>query len=227
MPPRPSTHGVKPPVTDRATLDRTAQDLCDAFGVRGLTQASWGRWSRLSDLVPGHPAFVLRRIEREKGGGMALDTQRWDISGGEACWPTTQIFSLSLPWWRRLAERPAQRCLIPLTACTAAPAPRQEHEAGAGSWRGRGGRGARSAWFTLADEPLFTVAGLWREAGDTRCFAMLGCPGEGPLATLPVVIAPQDRERWLQGDWDEIMPLQAPCAPERLRIGLSESVAHA
>ncbi|WP_343528062.1 hypothetical protein [Sphingomonas sp.] len=226
MRPRHPVPGARPPVTDRATLDRTAEELCDAFGLTGRAQTSWGRWSRLADLYPGHPAFVIRGTDE----GMTLDIQRWDISGGEACWPTTQILSLSLPWWHRLAERPGQRCLIPLTAGTAAPASRQEGawDGGlGGKWDGEGEGGGWPTWFTLADQPLFTVAGLWRGAGDTRCFAMLICLGDGPLATMPVVIAPQDRERWLNGAWSEVAALQAACAPERLRIGLFDPAVSA
>ena len=73
-----------------------------------------------------------------------------------------RIPGLSLPWWRRLAERPAQRCLIPLTACTLSVA-------------GQPGRDRRATWFALAEVPVFTVAGLWRESGDARCFALVEC----------------------------------------------------
>jgi len=196
--------GMAPPSTDRATLDRTASELCRDFSIAHSGQGSWGAWSRLQDLRAGDPAFVVRRGE----GGLILDTQRWDISGGEACWPTTQILSLSLPWWRRLAERPAQRCLIPLTAACVALSP----------------SGGRAAWFTLADTPLFTVAGLWRDHGGARCFAMLGCvSGHAPWSSLPMIVAPEDRARWLDGDWDDLLTLQTAWSPERIRIGLSDA----
>jgi hypothetical protein len=189
-------------------LDRTAGALAEAFGLVGTAQASWGNWTRLGELRAGQPAFVLRRTPE----GLSLDTQRWDISGGEGCWPTTRILSVSLPWWRRLAERPAQRCLIPVTACTAPLPP-------------KGGRDGRSAWFTMADEPVFTIAGLWRDTGDGRRFAMLGCPAEAVFPILPVVIAAPDRERWLHGSIEDIAALQRPCPPETLQIGLPRPAA--
>lgn len=192
------------PVTDRATLDRNVGDLCTAFDIAWTYRASWDTRSSLRDLVPGHPAFVLRKGSQ----GLGLDTQCWDISGGEACWPTTRILSL-LPWWRQLAEQPAQRCLIPLTACTA-------------TRTGRHGGSGQAMWFTLDDASLFTVAGLWREARGARCFAMLGCLGDETLPIMPVVIASKDREPWLHGAWDEVTPLLTPCDPRRLRIGLPE-----
>lgn len=199
-----------PPATDRAMLDRTAEDLCHGFGAGWTGQGSWGHWSQLRDLRAGCPAFVLL----QGAEGLALDTQRWDISGGEACWPTTQILNLSLPWWRRLAERPAQRCLIPVTAACVALSP-------------SGKRGGQAAWFTLPGEALFTVAGLWRDHAGGRCFAMLGCAsGDDRWSSIPMIVAPEDRARWLSGDWDDIQALRiaGPNAP--IRIGLSDAPPH-
>jgi len=201
----------RPNGTDAARLDRTAEALCAAFGCVTIEQASWGRWSRLTDLRPGHPAFVLRAMPQ--GQGLGLDTQCWDIGAGEACWPTTRIVSVSLPWWRRLAERPGQRCLIPVSACTAALPARRG--------RGSGGEG-RPTWFTLADEPVFTIAGLWRDAGEARGFAMLGCLSDGPFPIMPVIVPAASRDRWLSAPWDSVAPLLTPGVPETLRLGLPE-----
>ncbi|WP_394664065.1 hypothetical protein [uncultured Sphingomonas sp.] len=203
--PSPKPHG-----RDRAMLDRTAEALGQTFGLDGAAQGSWGNWSHLGELLPSQPAFVLRRTPESVG--LSLDTQRWDISGGARCWPTTWILSVSLPWWRRLATRPAQRCLIPVTAC-AAPLPPRD------------GRDGRSGWFTMVDEPVFTIAGLWRDTGDARCFAMLACPTDGPFPVMPVVIAAGDRATWLDADWDAAAPLMTAVGPERVRIGLSEDDA--
>lgn len=194
-------------VSDRATLDRTAEDLCRSFAISWTAQASWGTWSELADLRSGHPAFVIRHTPE----GTGLDTQRWGI--GEGREPTTRIPGLSLPWWRRLAERPAQRCLIPLTACTMASSARP-------------GRDRRAAWFALADAPVFTVAGLWRDSGDARCFALVECE-DGDLSPMPMIVAAADRGRWLHGSIEDIAALQRPCPPEMLRIGLPRPTAPA
>ena len=198
------------PVTDHAMLDCSADELCAMFGIaRTFHEGSWGAWPHLRDLLPGHPAFVLRQGPQ----GLGLDTQRWDINGGETCWPTTQIFSLSLPWWRRLAEVPAQRCLIPMTAAR-------------GTLFSRDGRADRSVWFTLDDQPIFTVAGLWRRNAGAHCFATLACAGgEGPWSTLPMIVAPCDRSRWLEGDWTDLTTLQVPSSALPIRIGLCDMPA--
>lgn len=192
----------------RAMLDRTAEELCTAFGCAAAHQASWGRWSRLTDLRPGHPGFVLRRTAQ----GLGLDTQRWGIGGGGGRQPTTRIAGVSLPWWRRLAERPDQRCLIPVSACTAMrSAPLSD------------GRDGRSAWFALVDEPVFTLAGLWRGAGGARGFAMLGAPDDGAFPVMPVIVPAEARERWLGAPWDVAAPLLASTVPATPWIVLSET----
>ncbi len=192
------------PTGDRAMLDRTAEALCADFAIAWTAQASWGTWDQLTDLRAGHPAFVIRHTAEGNG----LDTQRWGIGEGREA--TTRIPGLSLPWWRRLAERPAQRCLIPLTACTL-------------SASGQPGRDRRATWFALAEEPVFTVAGLWRESGDARCFALV--EGEDGLSPMPMIVAAADRERWLHGSIEEIATLQRPSPPEMLRIVLPRPAA--
>ncbi|MDZ7282988.1 SOS response-associated peptidase [Sphingomonas sanguinis] len=195
----------RPSTGDRATLDRTAEALCADFAIAWTARASWGTWDQLADLRAGHPAFVIRHTAEGNG----LDTQRWGIGEGREA--TTRIPGLSLPWWRRLAERPAQRCLIPLTACTLAAS-------------GLPGRDRRATWFALAEEPVFTVAGLWRESGDARCFALVECEN-GDRSPMPMVVAAADRERWLRGSIEDIAALQRPCPPEALRIGLPRPAA--
>lgn len=185
---------------DRATLDRSAEALCADFAIAWTAQASWGTWGQLTDLRAGHPAFVIRHTPE----GTGLDTQRWGMGEGREA--TTRISGLSLPWWHRLAERPAQRCLIPLTACTMAAPP-------------RGHRDRRATWFALADASVFTVAGLWREGDDARGFAMIEGEG-GDLSPMPMIVAAEDRECWLHGSMQDIAALQRPYPPETLRIGL-------
>lgn len=186
---------------DRAMLERDAEALCTDFAIAWTAQASWGTWGQLADLRAGHPAFVIRHTP----DGTGLDTRRWGMGEGREA--TTRIPGLSRPWWRRLAERPAQRCLIPLTACTMAAPPRER----------------RATWFALADASVFTVAGLWREDGDARGFAMVECQDDG-LAPMPLIVAAADRERWLHGSIADIAALQRPC-PETLRLGFPRPAA--
>lgn len=63
------------------------------------------------ELRPKGRAYVVREQDGERG----LDVMGWDVLGGGAAWPMTNVRNLGLPQWRRLAERPENRCLVPLT----------------------------------------------------------------------------------------------------------------
>lgn len=64
------------------------------------------------ELRPKSRAYVIR--ERENGE-RGWDIMTWDVLGGKAPYPMTNVRDLKLPQWRRLAEKPENRCLIPLT----------------------------------------------------------------------------------------------------------------
>ena len=66
------------------------------------------------ELTPRSRAYVVRENDRGRG----LDIMSWDVLGGGAAWPMTNVRNLGLPQWRRLAEgpenplpRPADRVL--------------------------------------------------------------------------------------------------------------------
>ena len=63
------------------------------------------------ELFPKSKAFVIRE-ERDR---RAVDLMLWDVLGGAAPWPMTNVRNLGLPQWRRLAAEPHNRCLVPLT----------------------------------------------------------------------------------------------------------------
>ena len=61
------------------------------------------------ELFPKSKAYVVRH----EGGRSVLDVLLWDVLGGGAKWPMTNVRNLALPQWRRLADRPENRCLVP------------------------------------------------------------------------------------------------------------------
>lgn len=65
-----------------------------------------------AELVPKGRAYVVRENERGRG----LDIIRWDVLNGLATWPMSNVRNMALPQWRRLAEHPEDRCLIPLNS---------------------------------------------------------------------------------------------------------------
>lgn len=114
-----------------------------------------------AELTPRSRADVVPEDERGRG----LDIMSWDVLGGGAAWPMTNVRNLVLPQWRRLAEKPEDRCLVPLTEfCKWTPGPQ---DLGDGKKPVKG-----EMWFQVADQPLFAVAGFWQQtakgAGFTR-----------------------------------------------------------
>ncbi len=103
---------------------------------------------------------------------------------------------LGTGFWRHAFEN--RRCLIPLTAWAEA--------------EGERGRMTRT-WLNLPDTPLFAVAGLWRpseEWGDCYSMVMTDSVGADAAAVherMPVLLAPEDRARWLAGTTQEAFAL--------------------
>lgn len=113
------------------------------------------------ELTPRSGTWVLRRNDR----GLGINVMSWDVLGGQAKWPMTNVRNLSLPQWRRLAERPENRCLIPLTEfCEWTP---EVHDVG-------GGRPIKGEmWFQVSDQPIFAMADFWQATAEGAGFAMI------------------------------------------------------
>lgn len=93
---------------------------------------------------------------------------------------------LETGFWRHAFQH--RRCLIPLEAWAEAEGPR--------------GRMTRT-WLSLADAPLFAVAGVWRpsdEWGDCHAMVMTDSAGSAAGAVherMPVLLTPADQQLWL------------------------------
>jgi putative SOS response-associated peptidase YedK len=83
----------------------------------------WGSAEKLFSERPRHNLSDPRELRlksrnyivREQDGERAWDVMSWDVLGGQAAWPMTNVRKLGLPQWRKLAEKPENRCLVPLT----------------------------------------------------------------------------------------------------------------
>ncbi len=103
---------------------------------------------------------------------------------------------LETGFWRHAFSQ--RRCLIPLTAWAEA--------------QGEKGRMTRT-WLSLPDAPLFAAAGVWRPSEEWgECYAMVMTDSAGTDAAsvherMPVLLAPADQARWLEGGADEALGL--------------------
>ena len=173
------------------------------FGDGFLTERPQDNRFNPVELVPRARAWIVR----EDGGRRGVDVMSWDVLGGQAAWPMTNVRNLRLPRWRRLAEDPANRCLVPLTEFCEWTL--DTHRVG----EGRPVKG--EMWFRVTDQRVFAVAGFWQETAKGRAFAMVTCDPNALVApvhpkAMITILAPQDRDRWLRGGYDDVLALQQP-----------------
>jgi len=194
---------------NRARLDGDPETLRETFGAKWLA-APPNRWP--VELTPVAKGIVVR----EQGGERVIDAMSWDVLGGQAKWPMTNVRNLALPQWRRLAELPERRCLVPLTEfCEWTPT---RHDLGDGKPPLKG-----EMWFAVEAQPMFAVAGFWQPTAKGAGFTMVTCdPNELVAPVHPkamiTVLEPADHERWLHGSYDEIVALQRPYPAARMSM---------
>ncbi|QNE07225.1 SOS response-associated peptidase [Croceicoccus marinus] len=152
------------------------------------------------EIYPGYPGLVLA------GGDVRTMTWGFPLSltgkSGQKLKPkpvnNARADKLDSFMWRySFAER---RCLIPMTAVAEA----------------EGAKGGKTrTWISLPDQPVFTVAGIWRESDEwgpvysmvmtEECIGMQGIHDRSP-----VIIAPNDRAQWQDGALEEARALCTP-----------------
>lgn len=164
------------------------------------------------ELRPGSRNYVIR----EQDGDRAWDVMTWDVLGGQAKWKMTNVRQLGLPQWRKLAERPENRCLVPLTDfCEFTP---EKHDLGDGKPPLKG-----EMWFQVVDQPVFAVAGFWQPTKEGNGFTMVTCDPNSLVAPIHpkamiTILDQTNIDTWLQGSYEEVVALQRPFDAERMTV---------
>lgn len=96
---------------NRARMRGEPETLFERFGAKWLADRPMDNRFNPQELTPKSRAWIIRENDRGRG----VDVMSWDVLGGGAKWPMTNVRNLGLPQWRRLAEKPENRCLVPLT----------------------------------------------------------------------------------------------------------------
>ncbi|KHL24286.1 hypothetical protein PK98_15090 [Croceibacterium mercuriale] len=191
--------------------------MCNRARFKGEPETLFGATSELfaerprdnrfnpQELRPKSRNYVIREDE---GGRRGWDVMTWDVLGGQASWPMTNVRNLKLPQWRKLAEKPENRCLVPLTEF--AEFTPEKHDLGDGKPPLKG-----EMWFSVTDQPVFAVAGFWQATKDGGSFAMVTCdPNElvAPIhpKAMITILKPEDCDKWLSGSYQDILDLQRP-----------------
>lgn len=198
--------------------------MCNRARMRGEPQTLFGSSAKLfterprdnrfdpQELRPKGRAYVIR----EEAGERSWDIMSWDVLGGKAAWPMTNVRQLSLPQWRRLAEKPENRCIVPLTEfCEFTP---DKHDLDDGKPPLKG-----EMWFSVTDQPIFAVAGFWQQTEVGNAFTMVTCDANDLVRpihpkAMVTILDPETATRWLQGTYDEIVSLQRPFDSNRMAV---------
>ena len=138
-------------------------------------------------------------------------------AAGDAGRSVTTVRNLDSPFWIGNLRNSEFRCLVPATAFMEWGPKRLSG--------GRDGDGKRLHHrITLADQPLFAFAGVWKDS-EVPSFALLTCEAGAALRalgreTMPVILPPDPRAWacWLGGGWDRARDLVAPYASSLMRI---------
>jgi putative SOS response-associated peptidase YedK len=122
------------------------------------------------------------------------------LTGGA---PVAHVRNTASPFWIGTLRHTEFRCLIPVTSY-------RLWSQGANPVTGK----RTSHRVTLPSAPIFAIAGIWRDS-EVPSFAMLTCDpnrliGSVNPHTMPVILHPEDHERWLRADWKEAQQLVGP-----------------
>ncbi len=132
-------------------------------------------------------------------------------AAGDARQGVATVRNLDSPFWIGNLRNSEFRCLVPATAFV--------------EWgKDRDAEGKRRRHrITLADQPLFAFAGVWKDS-EVPSFALLTCLANAALRalgreTMPAILPADPRAwaTWLGGGWDRARALIAPYASSLTR----------
>ncbi|MFM2411387.1 MAG: hypothetical protein RL481_2215 [Pseudomonadota bacterium] len=158
-------------------------------------------------MIPGQFAPVIARAG--KSGKRVIRPMHWGYPppgvSTEALGPqpprwVPQVRNITSPYWIGNLRHVQLRCLVP-AAAFALRYSGAEH------------------WYGVKNSPMFAMAGIWRDLTDMPVFAILTTEpnsavlpvevGKRPSA-MPLILKPEDHDRWLQADWKEAQALITP-----------------
>ncbi|MCW2406191.1 putative SOS response-associated peptidase YedK [Sphingobium sp. B1D7B] len=197
--------------------------MCNLYSVKVGLKDYLARFDALPDpadrlvvekdyVAPGKPGYVVR----EQDGERLLSVMNWGFPFQGK--PVTNVRNYTSPFWKSALANPARRCLVPVNEF-------QEWSVQADPETGK----KRPYWFTVPSQPTFAFAGIWRPTEADPVYSFLTCGYEGDPAThvvgtihpkaCPVILHPEDYDRWLRTDLDDALSLAAPYPSQLMSIG--------
>ncbi len=204
-------------------LDVTAAQIADAFDA----DANGDQWQ--GDYVaPMRAAPIIRHGAKQQGARWQRFMQGmvWGIappSTGKLAGAAhiTNVRNLESPFWIGSLKAAPLRCLIPATSFqewSSRPDPRS---------------GRKTAhWYSVPSQPVFALAGIWRDNGEMPFFAMLTTDANVLVSevhpkAMPVILHREDYDTWLTGDWKDAKELVASFPSQLMKVDLQPPGAEA
>jgi putative SOS response-associated peptidase YedK len=161
------------------------------------------------DILPGYPGIVVR----EENGQRALQSMVWGwplrlkaMKPDSKPKPVNNIADVQKPMWVGFARKPEWRCIIPVTEFAEA----------------EGEKGSKTrTWLSVKGQPIFAWAGLWRQSAEWGA-VYSGVMTDSNAAVrpvhdrMPVLLLPEDYDRWLHGSLEDVVAFQQRSFPDDL-----------
>lgn len=162
-------------------------------------------------VAPGKPGHVVREYD----GQRLLSAMNWGFPFQGK--PVTNVRNYTSPFWRSALQNPGRRCLVPVTEF-------QEWSVAPMADTGK----KKAFWFTVPSQPVFAFAGIWRPTDGAPVFSFLTCGYDGDPANhvvgaihpkaCPVILHPEDYDRWLHTDLDDAISLASPYPSQLMAV---------
>lgn len=185
-------------------LDATAAQISVTFGVDAGDDPWTGDY-----VTPGRPAPVITPDSRG-GPRRYLRPKLWGVPPPpQGTQPVATVRNLASPFWIGTLRHPELRCLIPATSFAL--------------WSGAAGA-KRRHWASVGGRPIFAFAGIQRQNEDWPGFAILTTDPNRLVerhspAAMPLILHPEDHERWLTADWRDAAALVTPYPGHLMAVG--------
>ncbi len=191
-------------------LRENAHIFLNTFGA--VPDPRYGGTIEKDYVSPGRPGYVVR----EDDGQRVLSLMNWGFPFQGR--PVTNVRNYTSNFWLSALKAPDRRCLVPVTEF-------QEWSVEAMPDTGK----RKPFWFSVPSQPIFAFAGIWRPTEAEPVFSFLTCGYDGDAANhvvgaihpkaCPVVLHPEDYDRWLHADLDEALSLAAPYPSQLMAVG--------
>lgn len=212
--------------------------MCNLYGMKASrdevaayfkTQNNWRREVEVEkDYVAapapgklGNPGYVVRHHE----GTRTLDTMRWGFPRPDGK-VVVNVRNYQSPFWRSALSNRERRCLVPFTRF-------QEWSAAPDPATGK----KRPYWFSLPSSPIAAFAGIWRPTENDPVYAFLTTgysDSDDPDAeaaaaaahivgrihpkACPVILQPEEYDRWLTAPWEDARLLIGTCPSQLMAV---------